>query len=66
MGELAKFTKDLRETVATASMVEVSDDVGTLPQEIGTKVGKCEHHLDGVKSLIKRMKGKIQEYKHIQ
>ena len=62
MGELAKFIKDLRESVATASMITISDEVGTLPQELGTKVGKCEHHLDGVKSLIKRMKQKVLEY----
>ena len=62
MGELTKFIKDLRTDVATAAMVTIADDVGTLPIEIGTKVGKCEHHLDGVKSLIKRMKSKILEY----
>jgi hypothetical protein len=62
MGELSKFIKDLRESVATASMLTISDDVGILSQELGTKVGKCEMHLDGVKSLIKRMKAKIIEY----
>lgn len=62
MGELAKFIKDMRELVATASMLTISDDVGTMPQEVSTKVSKCEHHLDGVKSLIKRMKVKINEY----
>ena len=62
MGELAKFIKDIRELVATASMLTVSHDVGTMPQELSTNVTKCEHHLDGVKSLIKSMKVKINEY----
>ena len=61
MGELAKFVKNLREDQATASLLGVADDVGTMPQTIGTLVGKCEHHLDGVKSLIKRMKVRVLE-----
>ena len=62
MAESAKFVKNVRSEVATASVLTVADDVGAYAKKLGDLVNKCEHHLDGLKSLVKRMKQKIQDY----
>ena len=60
MKTLDKFCSDLRDAVATAEVLTIEDDVGKMPDELKMLVGKAEHHLDGVKGLLKRMKGKIE------
>ena len=45
----------------TQAGVTQSDDVENEPEKISELVGKCEHNLDGLKSLIKRAKVKVTE-----
>ena len=59
MKELGKFIAQIREQLCLAETISVKDDVGDMPEQLELLIPKAEHHLDGAKSLMKRMRPKV-------
>ena len=62
--QLDLFLDDLRKEVAVAGVLRQDDDLGEIPQRLKEFVAQAENHLDGAKSLVKRLKQSINRGEH--
>ena len=56
--QLGKFLQEIREMVAMGECIEPGDGgVKEFSETVKAKIGAANSHLDGAKSMIKRMRG---------